>query len=90
MTDEYAAAGPKPHVFHIKIDRVEYRVEQEEMTGTQLRQVPTPPIGSDRDLWEVIPGQADRKIGDTDVVEIVNGKRFFTAPAHINPGGHRS
>jgi hypothetical protein len=72
--------------FHIKIDRVEYHVTQEELTGAELRQLTDPPVGQDRDLFEVIPGQADRKIDDTYVVEIVNGKRLFTAPAHINPG----
>lgn len=76
----------KPKEFHIKIDRVEYKVTQKELTGAQLRQLPKPPIGPDRDLFEVVPGKQDRKISDTDVVEIVNGKRLFTAPAHINPG----
>jgi multiubiquitin len=86
MTDDLAPERTKLREFHIRIDRVEFRVEQEEMTGAQLRQLPSPSIGPDRDLFEVIPGQADRKIGDTDVVELANGKRFFTAPAHINPG----
>jgi len=56
------------------------------MTGAELRQVPPTPIGPDRDLFEVVPGGTDRKIGDTDVVEIRNGIRFFTAPTQINPG----
>lgn len=59
------------------------------MTGLELRQVPPTPIGPDRDLFEVVPGGADRKIADTDIVEIRNGKRFFTAPAQINPGSTR-
>jgi hypothetical protein len=85
MTDDTKGSDDvKP--FHIKIDRVEYHVPEEELTGAQLRQLPTPPIGPDRDLFEVIPGQPDRKITDDYVVEIVNGKRLFTAPAHINPG----
>lgn len=92
MPDDEAEAR-QPHEFHIKIDRVEYHVAEEELTGAQVRQLPKPPIGPDRDLFEVIPGQADRKIDDAYVVEIVNGKRLFTAPAHINPGheagGHK-
>lgn len=80
------AEDKKPKEFHIKIDRVQYTVTQHELTGSQLRQLPTPPIGADRDLFEVVPGKQDRKILDADVVEIVNGKRLFTAPAHINPG----
>ncbi len=72
--------------FNIQIDRVHYVVHQAVMTGLQLRQVPSPPIGPDRDLFEVVPGGTDRKIVDDDQVEIRNGKRFFTAPAQINPG----
>jgi hypothetical protein len=74
------------HGFHIKIDRTEYTVHQSEMTGAELRQVPPAHLGPDRDLFEVVPGHPDRKIENDTVVEISNGKRFFTAPAHINPG----
>ncbi|CAN5429310.1 hypothetical protein BH09ACT10_BH09ACT10_20820 [soil metagenome] len=59
-------ADKKPKEFHIKIDRVEYKVTQYELTGAQLRQLPKPPIGPDRDLFEVVPGKQDRKISDTD------------------------
>jgi Multiubiquitin len=85
-------ADPKPEAprqFQIQIDRVHFTVTQAQMTGAQLRQLPKPPIGADRDLFEVIPGNPDKKIGDVDVVEIRNGERFFTAPAHINPGATR-
>jgi aspartate 1-decarboxylase len=74
------------HNYEIQIDRVHYTVHRARMTGAELRQVPTPPIGPDRDLFEVIPGHSDKKIENTEVVEIHNGKRFFTAPATINPG----
>ena len=72
--------------FQIQIDRVHYEVAAAEMTGAEIRRVPDPPIGPDRDLFEVIPGQPDRKLADADIVEIRNGKRFFTAPGQINPG----
>ena len=75
------------HHFEIQIDRVHYTVTMQRMTGLQLRHVPNPPIGHDRDLFEVVPGGSDRKIGDEQEVEIRNGLRFFTAPAQINPGG---
>jgi hypothetical protein len=53
------AESPETHSkgFHIKIDRVEYRVGEEELTGAQLRQLPKPPIGPERDLFEIIPGK---------------------------------
>jgi len=83
-------AGPIPqppkHEFRIQIDRVHYEVTQHEMTGLQLRNVPNPSIGPDRDLFEVVPGHTDRKIADDELVEIRDGERFFTAPAQINPG----
>jgi hypothetical protein len=77
---------PEHHEFHIQIDRVHYTVTQRQMTGEQLRHVPPAPIGPDRDLFEVVPGGTDRKIANDEVVEIRDGKRFFTAPAQINPG----
>lgn len=75
-----------PGQFQIQIDRTHYTVTLEKMTGAQLRNVPTPPVGADRDLFQVVPGGSDRKIGDEDVVDIRNGLRFFTAPSQINPG----
>jgi hypothetical protein len=89
MTDENKKTdekNPEHHEFHIQIDRVHYSVTQSHMTGLELRHVPPTPIGPDRDLFEVIPGGTDRKIADNEVVEIRDGKRFFTAPAQINPG----
>lgn len=84
------AQKPEQDKFQIQIDRAHYTVHQEEMTGLELRHVPPTPIGPDRDLFEVVPGKPDRKVEDTDVVEIRNGERFFTAPAHINPGRARA
>lgn len=75
--------------YRIQIDRTHYSVHQKEMTGAELRRVPTPPIPEDRDLYEVVPGQQDRLIEDTTVVEVRDGLRFFTAPHHINPGSCR-
>jgi len=76
----------KKHEFQIQIDRVHYTVTKEVLTGAELRKVPPTPIGPERDLFEVVPGAPDRKIGDDEKVEIRDGERFFTAPAHINPG----
>ena len=81
------AAGEDPeHMFHIQIDRAHYDVLQPQMTGTDLRNLPPTPIPPERDLFEVVPGHPDRKIEDSDVVEMHDGLRFFTAPATINPG----
>lgn len=82
--------GGHGHEFQIQIDRTHYTVSLPVMTGAQLRNVPSPPIGPDRDLFEVVPGQPDKKIADETKVEIRNGLRFFTAPALINPGSEVS
>ena len=83
---EPSSTAQKPERIQIQIDRVHYEVDVTEMTGEQLRQLPQPPIGPDRDLFEVVPGHSDRKIENDEEVELRNGTRFFTAPAHINPG----
>ena len=72
--------------FEIKIDRTAYKVHQPVLTGAELRRLPTPAIGPDRDLFEVVPGGSDLKIEADTRVEMRNGLRFFTAPAQINPG----
>ncbi len=75
-----------PRVFEIKIDRTTYKVHALVLTGAELRRLPEPDIGQDRDLFEVVPGGSDLKIEDGAKVEMRDGLRFFTAPAQINPG----
>jgi len=81
-------SSPESHelAFQIQIDRHHYTVHERELTGEQLRRVPTPPIPEDRDLYEVVPGEEDRLIKDDQEVAMRDGLRFFTAPRHINPG----
>jgi hypothetical protein len=83
--DEKGRLG-HPKTFEIKIDRTGYKVSAEVLTGSQLRALPEPDIGLDRDLFEVVPGGSDLKIEADTKVEMRNGLRFFTAPAQINPG----
>ena len=74
------------HAVEIKIDRAQFKVTDKTLTGAQLRRLPEPDVGPDRDLFEVVPGGSDRKIELTEVVKMRDGLRFFTAPAQINPG----
>ena len=81
----------RPRHFTIRIDRKEYRVPLElldrgHLTGQEIRRLADPNIGPDHDLFEVVPGGSDRKIGDEERVLIRNHMRFFSAPAVINPG----
>jgi hypothetical protein len=74
-----------PHV-NIQLDREHYTVSTQYLNGVELRSLASPSVPPERDLFEVVPGGADRKIGNDDVVQLRSGLRFFTAPAQINPG----
>lgn len=88
-SDDSSEKGHVTPRYQIQIDRVHYTVERSSLTGAELRALVTPPVGPDRDLFEVVPGGTDRKIEASDIVQMRNGLRFFTAPSHINPGGAR-
>ena len=72
--------------YTIRIDRTEYVVKKNRLTGADLRGIPTPPVPPDRDLFQIIPGRPDEKIENDDRILITDGLRFFTAPNTINPG----
>ena len=84
--DTRGSDKPDPKGFRIRIDRTDYIVTDEKLSGAQLRNVPSPPIPQDRDLYQVIAGHEDLKIKDDDTVQMHDGLRFFTAPNTINPG----
>lgn len=78
-----------PVTVKIQIDRDDKVVPADllkdgKLTGDEIRHLGR--IAQDRDLFEVVLGGSDRKIGNDDAVEIRNHMRFFTAPARINPG----
>lgn len=79
-------AGPK---IKVHIDRELFDAPGPETTGAGLRALPTPPIGPERDLYEIRPGQNDNLVEDGDTVRLRPGQRFFTAPGRINPGQRR-
>lgn len=70
----------------IHIDRKKFDVEQDGLTGAQLRALPEFRIGQDRELFLEVPGGEDQPIGDDQSVELENGMHFFSAPREINPG----
>ena len=72
--------------YTIQIDRTQYVLKENRLTGADLRRVPTPPIPPDRDIFQIIPGRPDEKIEDDARILITDGLRFFTAPNTINPG----
>ena len=73
--------------FVIFIDRQQFKVQRDVLTGAELRDLTSPPVGQDRDLWEEVPGpNDDKKINDTDVVTLREGLHFFTTPRAVTPG----
>lgn len=83
------AGAPHHDVFHIEIDHDRFTVEGPTATGAELRALPKPPVGPDRDLWLEVPGpEPDQLIEPDTVLELRDGMHFFTAPSHITPGRH--
>lgn len=70
----------------IILDHKEFKVPAGTITGIQLRALPTPHLGPDLDVWEVVPGGDDVKIADGQAVAIKSGMHFYSAPRTINPG----
>ncbi|MBV9719230.1 MAG: multiubiquitin domain-containing protein [Candidatus Eremiobacteraeota bacterium] len=64
--------------YQIYIDEVEYVVETEKMTGTQIKQLAGKP--ADYTLFLERPGQPDKQIRDDEVVHIKEGEHFHTVP----------
>ena len=71
---------PGQKVFSIRIDETRYEWPEEKISGAQLRRLPPTPIPPERDLVQVVPGHADRRIKDDDTVEVHDGLEFITAP----------
>ena len=81
------AKPPRPEApIVIHIDRKQFKVAEEEMTGSQLRALPDPDIGPDFDLWLEVPGGEDERIENDQTVKLRRGMRFFSAHSVINPG----
>jgi len=73
--------------FVIHVDRQEFKVPGPTISGTEIRTLPSPPIGPDFDIYEEVPGGDDKLIEDSTVVGLKNGLHFFSVPKTINPGG---
>lgn len=68
--------------YRIRLDSVDYEVVFDELSGRQLRELPTPPIPHAADLFEELPNGKDRQIDNDYQVEIYSSKVFYTAPHH--------
>jgi hypothetical protein len=74
-------------MIQITIDRHVFRVAARPVSGAQLRQLPIPPIGDDRDLFQVFSGaRADLMVPESQAVDFENGTDFFSTPRSISAG----
>lgn len=85
-TETQKTRGPKAGKVPIYIDGAMYHAQDDRLTGAQLRTFPSPPVGSDRDIWLDIVDELDQLIEDDQVVQLKPNMRFFTVPRIINPG----
>jgi len=68
------------------IDGVTCFAPGRQLTGAELRNLPEPPVATDRDLWQEVDGDLDQIIQPDDKVDLHAQMRFFTVPRVINPG----
>jgi hypothetical protein len=62
----------------ISIDGTSYTPGKTEMTGAELRSLPSPPIGDDREFWWDVPGKEDQQVAPTQRLVLEDGMAFYT------------
>lgn len=87
--DEKAAKPEAPGKVPILIDGKKVHAPKGKATGMEIRNLVTPPIGADRDLWLDLEGSLDDLVEDSTAIELRPQMRFFTVPRVINPGASR-
>lgn len=75
------------HDGYIFIDKKRYPIEQDAMTGSELKSIAS--IPSNYEVWFEVPGGEDDKIENTQSVELRSGMKFFSVPPVINPGSRQ-
>ena len=84
---EQRSNGENESAIPIFVDDTKYDAPSHEITGQALRQIPTPPVPADRDLWLEVPGPRDDVlIRPEKMYDVKAGSHYYTAPSTINPG----
>lgn len=65
-------------------DKKQYFYPSATATGAELRALVG--LAGEYELLQIVPGGQDLVIEDSQVVELKNGMRFFSAPRNIAPG----
>jgi len=77
---------PKQDQTVIHIDKKQYKVSEEALTGATLRALPEPDIASNYELVLQVPGGDDRQILDEELIALENGMHFFSVPKNLDAG----
>jgi hypothetical protein len=72
------AMNAQPSPIHVYIDRVKYQHRPGPVTPAQIREIPTPSVPADKDVWLDIVDALDRRLEEGDSVDLVEGMHFFT------------
>lgn len=84
---EHPARIAAEEEIEIEIDRHAFRVPAWPISGAELRQLPSPPIGDDRDLFQIFSGdRADLMVPEDQAIDFENGTTFFSTPRTISAG----
>lgn len=62
----------------IYLDKVLYEVRSAVISETDLRALPTPPVGPERGVWKDISDDIDDPLAPGELVRVTDGDRFFT------------
>lgn len=79
-------ASDDHHKVPIRIEGQTYPVRAETLTGAEIRAIPDPPIGDDRDLYLDVDGPIDELVGDDEKITLEPQMTFFSVVKKINPG----
>ncbi len=80
-----SATDPEADVT-VKIDGLQYRVRGGVWRAVEIRQIPHPPIGGDRDVWLRSSDGPDFFLVDEAEVDLSDGQQMYTAPRAITAG----
>lgn len=74
MTENSAS----PSKVDIHIDGIKYQHPPGLITPEQIRQIPKPAIPADKDVWLDIDDDLDRRLNESETIDLVAEMHFFT------------
>lgn len=73
MTDQ-----SRPKIVDVYIDSVKYRHRSGPVTPAEIRRIAEPDIPVDKDIWLDVDDDLDRRLDESDTVDLVAGMHFFS------------